>query len=377
MGIYLDYASTTRMSQRAQSEYLRVANSYIGNPQGNHRFSREALAELDNARERVAVVLGVSPSEIYFTGSATEANNIALNLEGKILTSAIEHKAVLAPAMARKANIFSVTSDGTIDRDLLRQLLKESGEELKLVSFMAVNNEIGVVNPVAILGGMVKKYTSALFHCDAVQAANYFDLRAMVVNCDMLSLSAHKFGGPKGVGILYIREGVKVKPLMLGGAQERDIRPGTTNLAGAVSASVAFEDASRSTDNSYLAVQKLRDQFEDGVLASDNRIFATIDRNAPRSPAISNLLFPGTVNEEMLFLLDSMGVAASGGAACASGALDPSHVILALGYEPKMARSALRFSFSTTTTAAEVDEAIEIVLHAYRKLVPIGSGVES
>ena len=365
------------MSEVALLEYLRIASNYIGNPQGNHRHSREALAELDGARERVASVLGVSPSEIYFTASATEANNIALNVEGDILTTAIEHKAVLAPALSRKASVLSVTSNGTIDRDAFRRLLKENGDHLKLVSIMAVNNEIGVINPVEILGGMVKKYTSALFHSDGVQSANYFDLKTLITNCDLFTLSAHKFGGPKGVGILFVREGAKVKPLMLGGAQERDIRPGTVNLAGAVSASFALAEASLKTNDSYLKVQALRDRFEDSVLASDSRIMATISSDTPRSPAISNLLFPGTVNEEMLFLLDSMGVYASGGAACASGALDPSHVILALGYQPKLARSALRFTFSPDLTTDEVDEASQIVNRAYLKLAPLGGGVES
>ncbi len=377
MGIYLDYASTTKMTEKALSEYVRVASSYFGNPQGNHRFSREALAELDGARERVAMVLGVAPSEIYFTASATEANNIALNVEGSILTSSIEHKAVLAPAVARKANIFAVNSDGSIDRDRLRQLLKESGGYLKLVSFMAVNNEIGSVNPIEILGGMVKKYTSAHFHSDAVQAANYFELRKLIGNCDLLTLSAHKFGGPKGVGILYIREGVKVRALMLGGAQERDIRPGTSNLAGAVSAAVALEEAAKTPSENWATVEGLRNRFEESIHSLDDRILATVDRGSLRSPAISNLLFPGTINEEMLFLLDAMGIGASGGAACASGALDPSHVILALGYEPKIARSALRFTFSTETTIAEVDEASQLVVRAYRQLVPHGGAVES
>ena len=365
------------MSERALAEYVRVASGYIGNPQGNHRFSREALAELDSARERVATVLGVSPSEIYFTGSATEANNIALNVEGGILTTAIEHKAVLAPAKLRKATVLAVSRDGSIDRDSLRKLLKESGDDLKIVSMMAVNNEIGVINPVEILGGMVKKYTSAIFHSDAVQAANFFDLKGLIVNCDLLTLSAHKFAGPKGVGILFIREGVKVKPLMSGGAQERDIRPGTSNLAGVVSASIALEEASRRPHENFKTVEALRNRFEDNVLSSDDRVIATVDRGSPRSPAISNLLFPGTINEEMLFLLDSMGVGASGGAACASGALEPSHVILALGYRPKIARSALRFSFSIETSVEDVDEASQLVVQAYRRLAPRGGSLES
>lgn len=372
MGIYLDNASTTLMSAAALNEYQMLASDFYGNPQGNHAVSRLALRKLDEYRQRASQVLGCAVSEVYFTSGATESNNLALlgshRKLGDLACSAIEHKAVLSPVEYGGGEKVPVSGDGMIDQDLFRDYLKEKRGNLAAVSIMAVNNEIGVINPIPIFAGMVHKHSGgAIFHCDGVQASQILNLAPIVASVDCFSLSGHKFNGPKGTGILVVKEGTALRPIVRGGSQERDIRPGTHDLPSIGAMVVALEEAQsqRSITHEYLI--KIRDLFEERLTALLPNVSVNA-LNGDRSPAISNLLFPGTTNEEMLYLLDGAGVYASGGAACASGALDPSHVIMALGVDKLLAKSALRFSFSTSNTAEEIIEASEIVAKVYSQL---------
>ncbi len=360
------------MTPAALAEYLKVAEQFFANPQGSHRYSRIAMRQLDDYRERVAAVLACGAGEVFFTSGATESNNIAIQgsarAGGLVAASAVEHKAVLAPVLARGGLVISVDVDGQIDQDRLRRFLKEHAGQLGVVSIMAVNNETGVTFPVPVFAGMVHKHAPrALFHCDAVQAATVLDLAEFVAPCDMVSLSAHKFGGPKGTGILIAKDTSKVRPLSLGGSQEKDLRPGTHDLASIAAMTVALEAAqlNHAGVNSELSV--LRDRFE--ALVGQEVPEATFTgANSPRSPAISHMLLPGVTSEEMLFMLDEAGIAASGGAACASGALDPSHVVVAMGVEHQLAKGALRFSFARSNTPDEIDLTAKALGEIYRRL---------
>lgn len=370
--IYLDSASTTPMSTRALQEYLEVAETNFGNPQGNHSVSRKAVYRLDDYRERTALILGCAPSEVYFTSGATEGNNIVAYGSAKVnkrpACSVVEHKAVLAPCLSRQGIRIEVSTNGEIDQDYFRGFLKTNRDELDLISIMTVNNETGVVYPVSVFAGMVAKHApGAIFHTDAVQAAQIMDLAPLVKECQALTLSAHKFNGPKGTGILYVDKSIKLAPVHKGGSQERDIRPGTQDLPSIGAMVVALEEAARSVVSTTDHLTNIRDHFERALKQRVSESFIQ-SQTATRSPAITNVLMPGTINEEMLFLLDAEGICASGGAACASGALGASHVITAMGVDERLARSALRFSFSKTSSLEEIDNAVEAVALCHEKL---------
>ena len=378
MKVYLDNASTVAMSRAAINEYLVVAREFFANPQGSHSYSRSSLSKLDEYRERCARVLGCSVGAVFFTSGATEADNIAIYGCGEpnstVACSTVEHKAVIAPVEARSRKLIAVDVDGQIDRDLFRDFLKSNAHDLSLVSLMAVNNETGVSFDIEILAGMVHKHAPAsMFHCDAVQLANTSSLKVVVDAADLVSLSAHKFGGPKGTGILVCKDRTMMRPLALGGSQEKDLRPGTHDLASIGAMTVALEETQANVVDTWNHLWGLQQRFESQLMQILPDVIIS-GLQSRRSPSISHLLIPGTRSEELLFVLDELGVAASGGAACASGALDPSHVVLAMGVEPKLAKGALRFSFATTNTNEDIDYAAKALLEACSRLErPLGA----
>ena len=373
MAIYLDSAATTAMTPAALAEYALVAEAYPANPQGSHRAARAAMAKLDECRERCAALLGCTPAEVYFTSGATESDNLAVIGRvhaGLVAASAVEHKAVIAPVLHAGGELIPVEADGSLDRDRFRAFLKERSSALSLVSVMAVNNETGVSYPVEILAGMVRKHApGALFHTDAVQAAVVEPLAPIGAEADLLSLSAHKFGGPKGCGILVAKDRGALRPLFLGGSQERDLRPGTQDLPAIAAMTVALEAAQASAASSAAYMGSLQERFE-ALIAELVPAAVVSGAGALRSPAITHLLLPGATSEELLFLLDQAGIAAAAGSACASGALEPSHVVLAMGVAAPLAKSSLRFSFSTSTSPSDVELAAKALAEAYRRLVP-------
>ena len=377
MTIYLDNASTTFMSEGALRSYCEISESVGGNPQGNHSISRRAIYLLDEFRERTAILLSCNPSEVYFTSGATESNNIAVlgsAMVSKVpACAATEHKAVLGPTLARNGLVIPVTTQGEIDQDFFRDFLRSNAGRLDLVSIMTVNNETGVICSTEILAGMVTKHVpGALFHSDAVQAAHIMDLKNIVQASTSIALSAHKFHGPKGTGILYLDKRAKLKPIYLGGSQENELRPGTQDVASIGAMVFALEETVLNIKSNIDALKIIQTLFENLLLQKLPNAIIQCNR-VNRSPAISNVLLPQTLNEEMLFLLDSKGVCASGGAACSSGALGASHVVSALGVDNKLAKSALRFSFSSTMTTFEIEQTVEAIVQSYDTLVGQGS----
>ena len=365
--IYMDNAATTRLHPEVLAAMTPYLTEVFGNPSSQHAFGREANRALEKARRQVAQALGASPEEIFFTSGGTEADNWALERgmrlrEGRnrLITTRIEHHAVLHPAerLAQEgfeAAYLSPDAEGFISPESLKEALNE---RTALVSVMAANNEVGSVQPVEALASLAHE-AGALFHTDAVQAAGClpFDLAHSPI--DMLSLSAHKFHGPKGVGALYVRSGLALTPLIGGGAQEKSLRAGTENLAGVVGLGEAIERAhiDRETRNAHVAA--LRDRLERGLLALPGA-----HRNGPaknRLPGILNVRFDGQLNSALLLRLDMRGLAVSAGSACTAGSTDPSHVLLALGLDERQANESIRFSLSDDNTEAEVDAAIALL----------------
>ena len=342
----------------------------FANPSGSHRFARDARRAIDEARDQVAGVLGVQPGEVVFTGCGTEADNAAVTgalagLGGDAICSAAEHHAVLHPVQTANGIVVGVDRVGHVDLDQLEQSL--SGET-RIVSIMAVNNEVGTVTDLAAVSKLVRRAApQALLHSDAVQAPCWIDLRTIAPLVDMMSLSAHKFGGPKGVGVLTIRDGVKLAPQMLGGGQERERRSGTHNVAGIVALAVALSatDDERDIENDRL--RRLRDQLVDAVVRGLDGVLETVPRNR-KVAGSAHICIEGIESESLLFLLDEAELCASAASACASGAMEPSHVLAAMGVDRSLAGGALRISLGHTTTAADVERAIEVVSNSVRRL---------
>jgi cysteine desulfurase len=337
------------------------------NPSSLHAEGRRARAGLDEARDKVAAFLGVSRKEITFTGSGSEADNQAIlgvarsrAARGKhIVSTRIEHHAVLHALDALREDGYEITLLGVDERGLIdaRAFASALRDDTILASVMYANNEIGVVQPIAELAAIARE-RGVLFHTDAVQAPGWLDIRPRALGVDLLALSAHKFYGPKGVGMLYVREGVEVPALVHGGGQEFGRRSGTENVAGIVGFAAALErvrdDAARSA-----RAASLRDRLERGIAAiEDVRINGS---GAPRLPNNSNVSFAGIDSETLLMRLDLEGVAVSAGSACTSGALEPSHVIAALGTDPRWHQGVIRFSLGEGTSEEEIDRVLELL----------------
>ena len=364
MSVYLDHAATTPMNDAAIAA-MTSSLSKIGNPSSLHTQGRSTRKDVEDAREVIAKAIGSLASEIIFTGSGTEADNAAIKglfwKSGKkvVVISAIEHHAVLDPARwlveheGAELIEIPVTKDGLVDLAFLKKLIEERGAEIALISVMHSNNETGVIQPVA---EVVKLAGDIPVHTDAVQSFTKVPLSYKELGVTSLALSAHKVGGPLGIGILVLRRAFEIPALLHGGGQEREIRSGTLNAPSIVAFAAAVEnsiyDAAR--------VAALRDRFEAGVLASVPDAYIN-GVNAPRLPGISNVTFPGTQSDSLLLLMDSEKVSCSTGAACSAGVHRPSHVLLAMGHTDVTAQSSLRFSCGATTTESDIDFALSVL----------------
>lgn len=366
--IYLDHAATTPVHPDVLAEMLPYFTQAGYNPSSLHAEGRQARAGLDRARDRVAEALGVSRKEITFVGSGSEADNQAILSVARtyrergrhVVSTAIEHHAVLHSLDALREEGFEVTllpvdERGLVDAEAFVRALR--GDTV-LASVMLANNEIGVVQPIAQLAAAARE-RGVLFHTDAVQGAGLIPVRPRELGVDLLSLSAHKFYGPKGVGVLYVREGLVLPPIVHGGGQEFGRRSGTENVAGIVGLAAALERAVAAQPARAERIAALRDRLESGIAARGNvRING---RGAPRLPNNSNISFAGFDSEELLMRFDLEGIAVSAGSACTSGALEPSHVIEALRIDPKWHQGVIRFSLGEATTEEEIDRVLELV----------------
>jgi len=367
--IYLDHAATTPVRDEVLNAMQPFFGARFGNPSSVHRWGREARTALDEAHERVAKCLGATADEIIFTSCGTEADNLALlgvwrarRAEGRhvVVTTPIEHKAVLAAAhqVTREGGeerSIAMTSDGLVDDASFDALVDSS---VAICSVMWVNNEIGVMQAVPALAARAKS-KGVVFHTDAVQAFGKVLLDARTTPFDVLTLSGHKIGAPKGIGALYVRRGTPLEPLMFGGAQDRGRRPGTENVAMAVGLARAAELAVAEREHEWTVVATRRDRLEAALL---ERIPDAVihGRGAPRAPHIISISVPGTDSESLLMALDLRGIACSAGSACQSGSITPSHVLAALGVQADLASSAIRMSLGSLTTDACVQRVAEV-----------------
>ncbi|MEF9974040.1 MAG: cysteine desulfurase NifS [Clostridia bacterium] len=385
--IYLDNAATTRVSDEVIAAMLPYLTTYYANPSStHHEYGREARKGLDQARAQVAAALGADPAEIYFTGCGTEADNWAIRGtayakkdKGRhLITSAIEHHAVMHTCAALEREGFEVTylpvdSYGRVSPDDLEKAIRP---DTTLVSIMMANNEIGTLEPIAQLGAIAKAH-GVWMHTDAVQAIGSVPIDLRTLPVDMLSLSGHKFHAPKGVGALYIRKGVHIARLIEGGSQERGQRAGTENMGSIVGMGVAIERAAQNLEahNAYLTA--LRDRLIAGIMQNIPEVLLN-GHPTERLPGNANVSIRYVEGEALLMRLDlDAHIAASTGSACASGSLDPSHVLLAIGLPHEVAHGSLRFSFSEENTAEEVDETIAAltrIVKFLRALSPLYKG---
>ncbi len=383
--IYLDYAATTPVRREVLEAMLCSFSERPYNASSAHAEGRAARAALDSARQRVAACLHAKPKEIVFTGSGSEADNLALlgaaraqRARGRhVLSTAIEHHAVLHALSALEDEGFEVTllpvqPCGVIDVERFAAALRR---DTVLASVMYVNNELGTVQPIAQLARAARR-NGTLFHTDAVQAAAYFSLDVRELEVDLLSLAAHKFYGPKGVGALYVREQTAIAPVLHGGGQEFGKRPGTENVAGIEGLALALELAQSERNEASERVGVFRDAFE-AQLARRLPSTRINGAQAPRAPHISNVAWQGIRSDQLLMRLDLDGVAASAGSACASGVIEPSHVIAALGLDCAEAAGVMRFSFGRPTQPADVDRALEVLERAVQDLQELpGAGAQ-
>jgi cysteine desulfurase len=371
--IYLDHNATTPLDPRVLDAMLPILRDGFGNPSSLHWFGQQARAAVDTAREQVAALVGASPGEIVFTGSGTEADNTALRGAAgaareprrKVVYSTIEHHAVMntAKALAEEGvpvEAARACADGRVDLDDLRARVDD---RTAVVAVMLANNETGVVEPVAEVVRIARE-RGALVHCDAVQAAGKIPVDVRALDVDTLALSGHKIYGPKGVGALYIKRGTRLKAFVRGGSQERNRRAGTENVAGIVGLGHAAELAREDMGAESARLSGLRDRLEAQLLAIPG---AQRNGEAPRVPNTANVSFSGLEAESLVMALDLAGVAVSTGAACAAGAVEPSHVLRAMGLPLERVQASLRFSLGRGTTAEHVDEAANLVAEAVDK----------
>lgn len=374
---YLDYAATTPVRPEAVEAMLPILSDNFGNPSGAHRMARAANRVLDEAREQLADSLGCEPGEIVFTAGGTEADNLAItgtvsSLGGRPACSAIEHHAVLDPVEYHDGIVLPVTTAGAVDLDALAAVVAEHGESLSIVSVMLANNETGVVQPLAEIASMVRAAApQALIHTDAVQALCWLDVAELAAVADLVSISGHKFGAPKGVGALVVREShpatAKLTPILKGGGQERGRRGGTHNVAGIAALAVAAELTVAERADQVDRVRRLRDRLADGIVDAVPGAIETGDR-AAKTANICHVCFEGIESEALLFLLEKADIMASAASSCASGAMEPSHVLAAMGFDRALAFGSLRLSLGYASTDADVDAVLAALPPAVERL---------
>jgi len=367
MRIYLDHNATTPPSDAVVGRMSAILRDEFGNPSSVHHFGQRAKAIIDEARSAVAALISADPGDVVFTGGGTEGDNLAirgaaeaLEATGRkhLIASAIEHEAVLntLKALARrgwKTTLLPVDDSGVVSPEALRSAITD---DTALVSVMHANNEIGTIQPVAELAAIARE-RRALFHTDAVQSAGKIPIDVKALGVDLLSISAHKFYGPKGVGALWIRRGVRLQSPLTGGKQERSRRAGTENVAGIAGMGVAAREALAKMTAEAARLAALRDRLEDGILRSVTGT-ALNGVRSPRVPNTTNISFDRTEAESLLIALDLEGVAVSTGSACSSGTLEPSHVLKAMGFPPHRTQNSIRFSLGTANTEADIDRVI-------------------
>ncbi len=383
--IYLDHAATTPLDPRVFEAMRPYLEEHYGNPSSVHQLGRRARVAIEESRERIAALIGAEPAEIVFTGGGTEADNLALRgvLHGSrrhLITSLAEHEAILRTAEALEEEGAAVTylrpgPEGAVTAEQVAAALTEA---TGLVSIMHTNNELGTYSPVRSIAEVCHRRGVPL-HCDAVQAVGLLPVRVDELGVDLLSASAHKFYGPKGVGFLYVRRGIELRPLLRGGKQEQGRRAGTENVAAIVGMARALELAVEEQEARLHHLRKLRERL---IRRLDETLGDTFVLNTPRdpdraAPHIVNIAFPPRngepVDGEMLLLnLDLEGVCVSSGSACTSGAVEPSHVLRALGLPRETAGAAVRFSMGWKNTEAEIDRAVEILAAVMERMVGLG-----
>lgn len=377
--IYLDHAATTPVRPEVRQAMQPFLSERFGNPSSMHRWGQEARAQLEGARARLARVIGAAPSEIVFTRGGTEADNLAVlgltraDPRRALVCSAIEHRAVLAAARraeleGAELHLLPADGDGVVDASMLPSLLRSAPSA---VSLMWVNNEVGTVQPVTEVAEACAA-EGVPFHTDAIQALGKVPVRVDGFPVSLLSLSAHKVGGPKGTGALFVRKGVRLVPLVHGGGHERGLRAGTEDVAGAVGLALAAELAEKERVEQMARLGRLRDRLEEALRARVPDLWVN-GSAAERVATISNLSVPGTSSESLLLSMDLEGLAVSSGSACSSGAVAPSHVLTAMGIPAELAGPSVRFSFGRETTADEVERATTIfpaIVERLRALSP-------
>ena len=388
MQVYADNAATTRVSQAALNAMLPYFTEFYGNPSSLHSIGQEAKEALENARDHIAAVLGCQSREIYFTSGGTEADNMAIRTaaalgarKGKkhIISTAFEHHAVLHTLKKLEKEGFEVTlldvkDTHNITAEQVRAALRE---DTCLVTCMYANNEIGSVLPIREIGAVCKE-AGVIFHTDAVQAVGHLPIDVKNDNIDLLSLSGHKFHGPRGTGVLYIRRGIAPANLIEGGGQERGKRPGTENLPAICGMAAALDEAAANMDAHTKKVTALRDRLIEGLSKIPHSVLNGDPVN--RLPGNVSFCFEGIEGEALLLLLDAKGVCASSGSACTSGSLDPSHVLLAIGRPHEIAHGSLRLSLCHENTDEEIDHILTVVpqvVDYLRKMSPVWKDLEA
>ena len=358
------------MHAAAREAMVQWMDASHANPSGSHRLSRDSRKTLDEARDIVAEIIGCGPGEVVFTSGGTEGANAAIlgavrRHGGRALCSAAEHHAVLHCVEHTGGIVVGVGADGSIDAGELESALRANGD-ITVVSVMAVNNEVGTVTDIAAVSRIVRKNAPrAILHTDAVQAASWLDLADLWPHVDVMTLSAHKFGGPKGCGVMVIRDGVHLEPLILGGGQERDRRSGTHNVAGIVGTAVALAVTNSERADQCRRLAGLRARLVDGITSAVPRAVVT---TASPVPGIAHICFRGLESESLLFLLDDQGICVSAASACASGAMEPSHVLAAMGVPRDLMMGSVRFSLGHDTTGEDIERAVAATVAAASRL---------
>lgn len=374
--IYMDYSATTFINKEVLSDMLPFITGNFGNPSSMYSLSSINKIAIDKSRKKIADAIKCSREEIYFTGCGTEADNWAIKgcalanrkKGNHIITSCIEHHAVLHSCEYLEKNGFEITylpvdKEGNISLDKLKTEIKDS---TILVSIMTANNEIGTIEPISAIGNICRE-RGILFHTDAVQAAGHINLDVEKMKIDLLSLSGHKFYGPKGIGALYIRKGTKIDSILHGGAQERGKRAGTENIAGIVGMGTALELSIKELESEQLRLTKLRGELIKKLLNIEGA-FLNGPTRENRLAGNVNVGFDGVDAELLLIMLDEKGICASSGSACSAGAIDPSHVLLAIGLSKKAAKSSIRLTLGCKTTKEEIDYVASLIEEMTSKL---------
>ena len=377
--VYMDHGATTPMREEVLEAMLPFLKEHYGNPSSIHSQGRAVRREIDAAREKIATILGADPKEIIFTAGGTESNNIALRGSAKkrgepghIITTSIEHHAVLDVCRdlekeGHRVTYLPVDSYGRINPEQVKEAI---APDTFIISIMAANNEIGTVQPIEEIGAIAAEH-KILFHTDAVQVVGQLPIDLSKMHVDLLSLSAHKFNGPKGVGALYMRKGVRVTPVYHGGGQERKVRPGTENVPAIIGMARALELAAAEMDGKRKKLTGLRDRLIKGLLDIDQVVLN--GHPDERLPGNVNASFKHIEGESILLSLDLQGIAASSGSACSSGSLDPSHVLSAIGLDHQTAHGSIRFTLGYGTSDDDIDYVLEVipsVVERLRKMSP-------